>query len=102
MCRTKKTGLILLGVLALCVLAESLAMANGGPFVIKYPNGDPAAKGVLARLDPDLKPGRETRLRVIKENLKVTFGRERPFGRAVKSTDGPPLAYVSAEYSSRT
>ncbi|MHC4112362.1 MAG: hypothetical protein ACYSUY_14915 [Planctomycetota bacterium] len=99
MCRTKKTGLILLGVLALCVLAESLAMANGGPFVIKYPNGDPAAKGVLARLDPDLKPGRETRLRVIKENLKVTFGRERPFGRAVKSTDGPPLAYVSAEYT---
>jgi hypothetical protein len=74
-------------------------MANGGPFVIKYPNGDPAAKGVLARLDPDLKPARETRLRVIKEDLKVTFGRERPFGRVGKSTDGPPLAYVSAEYT---
>ena len=88
-----------MSVVVLCVLMESLALANGGPFVIKYPNGDPAAKGVLARLDPDLKPGRETRLRVIKEDLKVTFGRERPFGRAVKSIDGPPLAHVSAEYT---
>lgn len=99
MCRTKKTGKILLSVLTLCLLIQNLAMANGGPFVIKYPNGDPAAKGVLARLDPDLKPGRETRLRVIKEDLKVTFGGEIPFGRAVKSIDGPPLAHVSAEYT---
>ncbi|MHC4641976.1 MAG: hypothetical protein ACYS32_10050 [Planctomycetota bacterium] len=99
MCRTEKPGVILLSVLTLCLLAESLALANGGPFVIKYPNGDPAAKGVLARLDPDLKPGRETRLRVIKEDLKVTFGRERPFGRAGKNIDGPPLAHVSAEYT---
>ena len=99
MCRTKKTGVILLGVLTLCLLVQSLALANGGPFVIKYPNGDPAAKGVLARLDPDLKPGRETRLRVIKEDLKVTFNRERPFGRVKKSVDGPPLAHVSAEYT---
>jgi hypothetical protein len=99
MCRTKKTGLILLSVLTLCLLVQSLAVGNGGPFVIKYPNGDPAAKGVLARLDPDLKPGRETRLRVIKENLNVTFGRERTFGKAKVSTDGPPLAYVSAEYT---
>ncbi len=76
MSRTEKTTVILVSILALCILAESLAVGNGGPFVIKYPNGDPAAKGVLARLDPDLKPGRETRLRVIKENLKVTFGRE--------------------------
>jgi len=88
-----------MSVLTLCLLAESLVMANGGPFVIKYPNGDPAAKGVLARLDPDLKPGRETRLRVIKEDLKVTFGRERPFGLAGKSVDGPPLAHVSAGYT---
>ena len=93
MCRTKKTGKILLSVLTLCLLAESLAVGNGGPFVIKYPNGDPAAKGVLARLDPDLKPARETRLRVIKEDLKVTFG------RAGKSVDGPPLAHVLAEYT---
>ena len=99
MCRTKTTGVILLSVLTLCLLVESFVMANGGPFVIKYPNGDPAAKGVLARLDPDLKPARETRLRVIKEDLKVTFGRERPFGRAGKNIDGPPLAHVSAEYT---
>ena len=52
MIRTEKTGLILLSVLTLCLLAESSAFGNGGPFVIKYPNGDPAAKGVLARLDP--------------------------------------------------
>lgn len=90
---------ILLCVFALCIIAENLALANGGPFVIKYPNGDPAAKGVLARLDPDLKPGRETRLRVIKEDLKVTFGRERPLGLAGKTIDGPPLAHVSAEYT---
>jgi hypothetical protein len=99
MCRTKKIGTILLSVLTLCLLVQSLALANGGPFVVKYPNGDPAAKGVLARLDPDLKPARETRLRVIKENLKVTFDTNRPFGRAGKSIDGPPLAYVSAEYT---
>ncbi len=99
MCRTNKTGKILLSVLTLCLLVQSLAMANGGPFVIKYPNGDPAAKGVLARLDPDLKPGRETRLSVIKENLKVTFGGEKPFNWADKSADGPPLAHVSAEYT---
>ncbi|MHC4283780.1 MAG: hypothetical protein ACYSWZ_12525 [Planctomycetota bacterium] len=99
MCRTVKTGVILLSVLSLCLLIQSLAVGNGGPFVIKYPNGDPAAKGVLARLDPDLKPARENRLRVIKEDLKVTFGRDRSFGRAAKSVDGPPLAYVSAGYT---
>jgi hypothetical protein len=97
--RIKITATVLISVFVFCILAETLASANGGPFVIKYPNGDPAAKGVLARLDPDLKPGRETRLRVIKEDLKVTFGRERPFGPAGKSVDGPPLAYVSAEYT---
>ena len=49
------------------------AFGNGGPFVVKYPNGDPAAKGVLARLDPTLKPARETRLRVLKEDLTIRF-----------------------------
>jgi hypothetical protein len=97
--RTKLTATILISVCVFCILAESQALANGGPFVIKYPNGDPAAKGVLARLDPDLKPGREARLRVIKEDLKVIFDRERPFGLAGKSVDGPPLAHVSAEYT---
>ena len=56
------------------LLGGSLLRANGGPFVVKYPSGDPAAKGVLARLDPSLLPARETRLRVLKEDLKINFG----------------------------
>lgn len=83
-------------VIVLLGLAGSSAFANGGPFVLKYPNGDPAAKGVLARLDPDLKPGREIRLRVIKEDLKVTFDKDR-FLKARPSDF--PLVYVSAEYT---
>ena len=51
---------------AVCLVAGLVGgarlFANGGPFVLKYPNGDPAAKGVLARLDPDLRPGRVTKL----------------------------------------
>ena len=83
-------------VIVLLGLAGSSAFANGGPFVLKYPNGDPAAKGVLARLDPDLKPGWETRLRVIKEDLKVTFDKY----RFLKARPGDvPLVYVSAEYT---
>ncbi len=78
-------------------LAASAGWPNGGPFVVKYPEGDPAAKGVLARLGPDLKPTRETRLRVVKEDLTVTFGeadfRPNPEGRR------PPLASVSAAYT---
>ncbi|MBM3473973.1 MAG: hypothetical protein FJX75_11950 [Armatimonadetes bacterium] len=82
--------------LAACAVA-SVALANGGPFVVKYPDGDPAAKGVLARLGPELKPTRETRLRVVKEDLSITFGRERfegPRGRKAA-----PLAFVSAAYA---
>jgi hypothetical protein len=70
-----------------------VALANGGPFVIRYPEGDPSAKGVLARLDPDLKPRRETQLRVVKEDLKVAFSTA-PF-----ESGGPPLATVSAVYT---
>ncbi len=88
-------------VLAVCVAASlcltTLVLANGGPFLVKYPDGDPAAKGVLARLGPDLKPTRETRLRVVKEDLTVTFGEDRFLrgqGRQV-----PPLAFVSAAYT---
>ena len=99
MIRREKMAEVLLSTFAVCLLAGDFVLANGGPFVLKYPNGDPAAKGVLARLDPDLKPGRETRLRVIKEDLKITFGKEKGFGRASKGVDGPPLAYVSAEYT---
>ncbi len=54
-------------------LAGSHVLANGGPFLIKYPNGDPAARGVPARLDPSLKPTREERLRVVKEDLTIRF-----------------------------
>ena len=74
----------------------SLVLANGGPFVIKYPEGDPAAKGVLARLDPDLKPGRETRLRVVKEDLKVVFSTDR---YVPKDAVVPPLVEVTAGYT---
>ena len=74
------------------LLAEHSAFGNGGPFVVKYPGGDPAAKGVFARLDPSLKPGKETRLRVVKEDLGVTFG-----SRA--SMRDQPLAEVSAVYT---
>ena len=59
--KTVKTSKILVSVLTLSIVTAGAIFANGGPFVLKYPNGDPAAKGVLARLDPDLKPGRENR-----------------------------------------
>jgi len=71
-------------------------MGNGGPFVLKYPSGDTGARGVLARLDPSLKPDREGRLRVVKEDLKVVFQAE-----AVRRRPDamPPLADVQAEYT---
>jgi hypothetical protein len=89
----EEVGLVLVVMLVVQILAAGTLWANGGPFVVKYPNGDPAAKGVLARLDPDLKPARETRLRVAKEDLKVAFGKEHR--RAVE----PPLVHVVAEYT---
>lgn len=89
------------------------AIGNGGPFVIKYPGGDPAAKGVLARLDPDLKPAREERLRVLKEDLKIEFlqdpmselNRNSAVKGKVSSSlpkwleSQPPLASVAAIYT---
>ena len=86
--------------LEVCALLAALAVgtlfANGGPFTLKYPSGDPAAKGVLARLHPDLKPQRETRLRVVKEDLGITFTKDRGLGGPDASV---PLALVSAEYT---
>ena len=86
--------------LEVCALLAALAVgtlfANGGPFTLKYPGGDPAAKGVLARLHPDLKPQRETRLRVVKEDLGITFTKDRGLGGPDASV---PLALVSAEYT---
>ncbi len=82
----------------------STAFGNGGPFVVKYPGGDPAAKGVLARLDPSLKPDAETRLRVAKEDLTISFETDRFGGlvapRAnVTSSETPPLVAVAAAYT---
>ena len=65
------------------------ALGNGGPFVVKHPNGDPAAKGVLARLDPTLKPAQETRLRVIKEDLTLRFVPQRRWREDKRAL--PPL-----------
>lgn len=94
MSRIGKTTVMLMNILALLILPTGVVLANGGPFVVKYPDGDPAAKGVLARLDPDLKPALETRLRVVKEDLKLTFGKQRP-----KENPGLPLVHVTAEYT---
>ena len=94
MSRIGRTTVMLMNILALLILPTAMAFANGGPFVVKYPDGDPAAKGVLARLDPDLKPALETRLRVVKEDLKLTFGKQHP-----KDNAGLPLVHVTAEYT---
>ena len=91
-----KTAIWLSCLLSVCFAMVQVASGNGGPFVIKYPNGDPAAKGVLARLDPDLMPGRENRLKVVKEDLKVTFDKDRILGPVIS---GPPLVRVSAQYT---
>ena len=92
----KQTLTLAVAAITLLASAANFAFANGGPFVLKYPNGDPAAKGVLARLDPDLKPARETRLRVIKENLNISFDKAR---HLITNTNQPPLVHVSAEYT---
>jgi len=89
--RTLKTSVIVLS-----IFTTNFALANGGPFVLKYPNGDPAAKGILARIDPDLKPGHEDRLRVIEEELKVRFDNNY---HLIEGTKGPPKAHVVAEYT---
>ena len=73
------------------------ALGNGGPFVVKDPHGDPAAKGVLARLDPTLKPAQETRLRVVKEDLTVCFSPD-PNPWLEEKARMPPVAEVTAAY----
>jgi hypothetical protein len=79
------------------LLAADRAAGNGGPFLIQYPSGDPAAKGVLARLDPTLKPARETRLRVLKEDLNILFPPRSVHPK--EKTAIPPAANVSAAYT---
>ncbi|MBN1418258.1 MAG: hypothetical protein JXP34_05745 [Planctomycetes bacterium] len=81
------------------VLAAAAARGNGGPFIVKHPSGDPAAKGILARLDPTLTPGREERLEVVEEDLSIAFGVD-PF--LPPGRDGsPPFAHVRAAYRIR-
>jgi hypothetical protein len=78
-------------------LAAQAAWGNGGPFVVKHPNGDPAAKGVLARLDPSLKPAEESRLRVVKEDLTIRFSPDPSWRREQYRL--PPFAEVTAAYT---
>ena len=42
--RMEKVELVLVVMLVVQTAAAGTAWANGGPFVVKYPNGDPAAK----------------------------------------------------------
>jgi hypothetical protein len=77
------------------LLACQAALGNGGPFVVKYPTGDPAAKGILARLDPGLMPMREERLEVVRENLSIVFDQGDLRAKGKKSF---PLVHVEAEY----
>jgi hypothetical protein len=65
---------VVLVAVAFAVAPCGSAWANGGPFVIRHPSGDSAAKGVLARLMPDLRPGRESVLKVLREDLSIAFG----------------------------
>ncbi|HOW73258.1 MAG TPA: hypothetical protein PKY77_21885 [Phycisphaerae bacterium] len=83
---------------------SSVVLANGGPFVVKYPEGDPAAKGVLAPLTNQLKPGREERLKVLKEDLELVFVSDRSHihvraGGQEAPSPLPPLVVVSAAYT---
>jgi hypothetical protein len=85
-------GLLVAAVFA--VASTDTAWANGGPFVIRHPSGDTAAKGVLARLMPDLRPGRESVLRVLREELSIAFEPHADPGYIAQS----PFAHVVAEY----
>jgi hypothetical protein len=55
----QSTYIALLGFIAIANCNR--AYGNGGPFVVKYPNGDSSAKGVFAKMDFTLHPARETR-----------------------------------------
>jgi hypothetical protein len=79
-------------VVAILLLSmESMALANGGPFLVRAPGGDPATKGAPAPILPDLLPGRESRLQVVKEDLGFRF----------TGHPGSAPVEVSAQYSIR-
>lgn len=84
-----------IGWLVGCVLlapAGGIALGNGGPFLVTYPGGDPAAKGVPARIDVSMKPTRETQLRVVKEGLSIRF-------KFDEFNHDAPLTAVAAQYT---
>ena len=85
------------GMVAVVVLVlAGTAFGNGGPFVLKYPKGDPAAKGVLARIDKSLLPARETQLEVVKEDLTIAYNWNGM--HATKDKVPGPLVQVTAAY----
>jgi hypothetical protein len=90
---TKVMVLAVTACLFFCSIVAYRAFGNGGPFLVKYPGGDPAAKGVLARLDPSLKPAEENRLKVLKEDLSFLFTRQ-----SINDVE-PPLVKVTAAYA---
>jgi hypothetical protein len=95
----QSTYTALLGLIAITLMAI-VAYGNGGPFVVKYPNGDPSAKGVFAKMDYTLHPAREARLRVVKEDLRFNLlaQKKRPLSDVAPS-DSIPLVTVIASYA---
>ena len=92
---------VLLGTIAVLMIAI-LVHGNAGPFIIKYPNGDPGAKGVMARLDPMLRPARESRLRVVSEDLIFNFTNSNLLSRRISGETEQwyvPLVKVRASYT---
>ena len=78
--------------LAASLLAAEWAAGNTGPFLVRYPNGDPAAKGVLARAGSEPKTGAGT----------AAPGGERGFDDQVFTParfGGAPAVFVQAGYT---
>jgi hypothetical protein len=93
----RSTFELTLGLIAL-IAAAIAAYGNGGPFIVKYPNGDPGAKGIMARLDPLLRPANESRLRVVREDLSFRFIPQTGFSSDDTSLRWSPLVNVRASY----
>jgi hypothetical protein len=77
---------------------SATVLANGGPFLVKYPAGDPAAKGILARVDRSLKPAGEEQLEVVSEDLTIRFVPDHLYGA---TPDADPVGEVTATYRIR-
>jgi hypothetical protein len=90
--------LLVAAVLGSVVGLSGTVLANGGPFLVKYPSGDPAAKGILARVDRSLKPAGEEQLEVVREELTIRFVPDQMYGAA---PEADPVAEVTAAYRIR-